>query len=125
LRRRANGVPVSALCVPTARPDQDTELIKRTEALDTLVANERAALRRVETGRQAMLDADQLAERAIARCNALEKPAILIYNSAMRSRELRVFGYRLALTLPLLLIAGWLFAKKRKETYWPFAWGVI
>jgi hypothetical protein len=109
----------------TARPDQDPELIKRTEALDTLVANERAALRRVETERQAMLDADQLAERAVARWNALEKPAILTYHSAMRSRELRVFGYRLALTLPLLLIAGWLFAKKRKGTYWPFAWGFI
>lgn len=89
------------------------------------MANERAALRRVETERQAMLDADQLAERAIARWSALEQPAILSYNSAMRSRELRVFGYRLALTLPLLLIAGWLFAKKRKGTYWPFAWGFI
>lgn len=109
----------------TARPDQDPELIKRTEALDTLIANERAALGRVETERQAMLDADQLAERADARWRVLEKPAILTYNSALRSRELRVFAYRLALTLPLLLMAGWLFLKKRKGTYWPFTWGFI
>ena len=39
--------------------------------------------------------------------------------------ELRVFLYRLALTLPLLAIAGWLFVKKRQATYCPFVWGFI
>jgi thiol:disulfide interchange protein len=29
------------------------------------------------------------------------------------------------LTLPLLVVAGWLFAKKRQSTWWPFVWGFI
>ncbi|MEO7497788.1 MAG: zinc ribbon domain-containing protein, partial [Massilia sp.] len=47
------------------------------------------------------------------------------FAQAARGRELRVFLYRLALTLPLLLIAGYLFAKKRHGSYWPFVWGFI
>jgi predicted RNA-binding Zn-ribbon protein involved in translation (DUF1610 family) len=109
----------------TARPDQDPELIKRTEALDALAANERLALAAVEVERQAMLDANQATEAAVARREALERPAAAAYSTAMQRKELRVFAYRLALTLPLLVIAGWLFAKKRKSTYWPFAWGFI
>lgn len=109
----------------TARPDQDPELIKRTEALDVLAASERRALAAVEKERQAMLDASQRAERAAASWDALERPAAAAYAEAMRSKELRVFGYRLALTLPLLLIAGWLFKHKRKSPSWPFAWGFI
>ena len=109
----------------TARPDQDPELIKRTEALDVLAASERRALSAVEVERQAQLDADQAMQAVVARWDALERPAAAAYASAMQRKELRVFAYRLALTLPLLVIAGWLFARKRKSTYWPFVWGFI
>lgn len=109
----------------TARPEQDPELIKRTETLDALEKAERAALGAVETEQQAMVDASQALDRAAQRLRALEAPAHDALDRADRAAELRVFLYRLALTLPLLLIAGWLFKHKRKTRDWPFAWGFI
>ena len=109
----------------TAQPDQDTELIARTRALDALKAKERAAGVAVEAQQQAALDASQAAEAARNKLEALNAAAQLKLDVANRAVELRVFLYRLALTLPLLGIAGWLFVKKRKGTYWPFVWGFI
>ena len=109
----------------TARPDQDPELIRRTEALDALALAERTALAAVEAEQQALLNATHAHERASLRWNALEAPAQQALMKETDARELRVFGYRLALTLPLLLAAGWLFKHKRKTPDWPFAWGFI
>jgi predicted RNA-binding Zn-ribbon protein involved in translation (DUF1610 family) len=109
----------------TVRPDQDTELIERTRALDALAAAERAALAAVEAQQQAVLDARQAEGRADAAYEALLEPARPAAHAAARRAALQAFGYRLALTLPLLLVAGWLFKHKRQSTYWPFAWGFI
>lgn len=109
----------------TARPDQDGELIARTGALDALEAEERKALAAVEAQQQAMLDASQQLDAARSRWETLERPAVHAHWEAVRAKELRVFLYRLALTLPLLAIAGWLFVHKRKTSWWPFAWGFI
>ncbi|WLI90091.1 serine endopeptidase [Massilia sp. R2A-15] len=109
----------------TARPDQDTELIERTRELDKLKAAERAALAEVQAQQQALLDASQARDRAEAEWRRLETPARMAMERARTEQELRVFLYRLAITLPLLLAAGWLFAKKRHGAYWPFVWGFI
>jgi hypothetical protein len=109
----------------TERAEQDPELIERTRALDSLKATERQALATVEAEQQKALDASQGATRTGERIAGLERAAQDKWQNARRAQELRVFLYRLALTLPLLVAAGWLFAKKRKSTYWPFVWGFI
>ncbi len=109
----------------TMRPDQDPELISRTRDLDAVKAAERTALAAVEAEDQVLLDASQARARAEARKATLLKPAEEAARKAFRMQELRIFLYRLVLTLPLLLAAGWLFAKKRASVYWPFVWGFI
>ena len=109
----------------TLRPDQDPELISRTRDLDIVKAAERSARAAVEAEDKALLDASQAHERADAHMAQVMEPAQIAMDHARRMQELRIFLYRLVLTLPLLLGAGWLFAKKRGSTYWPFVWGFI
>ena len=109
----------------TQRPEQDSELLARTQALDTLKAAERQALTAMEKEQQVLLDAQQASARAQQRLQRLQEAATETFQHEQRSQELRVFVYRLALTLPLLGAAGWLFAKKRQSTWWPFVWGFI
>jgi len=109
----------------TARPERDAELIARTEALDELERVERAALAAQEAEDQILLDASQALARTAQQWEQLEAPARAALYEEMSARELRTFLYRLALTLPLLLVAGWLFKHKRKTRNWPFAWGFI
>ena len=109
----------------TQLPEQDPELVSRTRALDALKGKERAAGVAVEAQQQIALDARQSAARERRKLGEMEALASVQLNAEYRRVELRVFLYRLALTLPLLVIAGWLFVKQRKSTYWPFVWGFI
>ncbi len=109
----------------TMRPEQDQELIARTKSLDGIKASERQARAVVEAQQQAALNARQAQDAAQRRLNEIQGEAAKKLQAARQSQELRVFLYRLALTLPLLALAGWLFAKKRKSTWWPFVWGFI
>ena len=114
-----------ALRQATGRADQDAELRARTSALDALKASETAASRASEAERQKLLDAQQAEQRAEAAMVPLRDAAQTRMDAALQASELRVFLYRLAVALPLLAIAGWLFVKARKSRWWPFAWGFI
>ncbi|WP_334108899.1 double zinc ribbon domain-containing protein [Methylobacillus sp.] len=109
----------------TQLASQDSELIKRTEELETLKKIERQVQTESEQLAQQSLDIRQQASGLQNQLRQLENSAYEQYSDALRKQEVRVFLYRLALTLPLLLIASWLFLKHRKNTYWPFVWGFI
>lgn len=109
----------------TERADTNPEVLERTQALDVLKRAELAARQAQQAQAQALLDAQQQARSVQQQIDALEREGYAAQAQAQRRLELRVFLYRLALTLPLLVLAGWLFAKKRHGAYWPFVWGFI
>jgi predicted RNA-binding Zn-ribbon protein involved in translation (DUF1610 family) len=115
----------SATRSATQRSEQDPQVIERTKELDRLKAAERQAQAGLEAQDKIALDARQLASREREQLQSLEAEGYKKLSAEQRRVELRVFLYRLALTLPLLAIAAWLFVKKRKGTYWPFVWGFI
>ncbi len=109
----------------TQRVEHDPEVMARTKVLDGLKQTEQRTQQAVEAQQQALLDARQAATAAQRQLSRMESTAYEKLGVERRKVELRVFLYRLALTLPLLVVAGWLFVKKRKGTYWPFVWGFI
>lgn len=109
----------------TGRAEQDAELQTRTRALDALKDAESTATGAVEAQNQLMLDASQAESRAATALEPYSRAAETRLGNALQAAELRVFLYRLAVTLPLLAIAGWLFARARKGRWWPFVWGFI
>lgn len=109
----------------TQQAERDEEVLKRTEALEHLRLAERQTRATVEADEQRLLDAQQAQQRAQRQLDALRSAAYEKMSSEQRAQELKVFLIRLALTLPLLLVAGWLFARQRKSTWWPFVWGYI
>ena len=109
----------------TTDPTQDPEVLSRTRELDKLKASERNAQATVERLDKELLDTRQALSARHAAVSDLLRGAESAYQSALFRQELRVFGARLALTLPLLLVAGWLVAKKRKSDYWLLMRGFV
>ncbi|WP_323123361.1 serine endopeptidase [Burkholderia alba] len=109
----------------TDRADEDPSVIQHARAVEAATQRERAAQARVaDLKQQGSALARERAGVSTARA-ALDDDAHTRLEAAQRKQELRVFGVRLLFTLPPLLIAGWLFAKKRSSRYWPFVWGFI
>ena len=109
----------------TQRSQQDETVLKRTRELDALRQAERNATQAVEKQQQIVLNMRQAQQRAQTQLGQLESQARSAFDQSEREQQMRVFGYRLALTLPLLALAAWLFEKHRKGASWPFVWGFI
>lgn len=111
--------------VATTDPRQDAEVLKRTRELDALQALERAAGEALETARREEATTRQTLEDRRRTQEQLLQAAQAEHERAGFWRELRVFGLRLAVTLPLLVAAGWLVARKRGSEYWPLMRGFV
>jgi predicted RNA-binding Zn-ribbon protein involved in translation (DUF1610 family) len=100
-------------------------VLRRTRELDVLKAREREAQSGVEQLDKAQLDTTQRIARLREQESRLIGDAQATFQGAQFRQELRVFGARLALTLPLLVVAGWLVARKRRSDYWPLMRGFV
>ena len=109
----------------TVDPRHDPMVIAQTRGLDALNAKVRASERTVEDLDLAAEKLRQQRDALDRRQQALEKAASGAYEHALFVQEFRVFALRLLVTLPLILISGWLIVKKRKSPYWPLIRGFV
>ncbi|MDO5639748.1 MAG: serine endopeptidase [Neisseria sp.] len=109
----------------TGQADNNAEVLRRTQAVDALKQEENRLGAAYQAIQQRQLDNNQAQSRNQGRLNTLTQAAESAKAADDRRIELRIFLYRLALTLPLLLVGGYLFAKQRKSRWWPFVWGFI
>jgi predicted RNA-binding Zn-ribbon protein involved in translation (DUF1610 family) len=109
----------------TSDPNQDPEGIRKTQELERLLAQKALAEKVVEAQSARALQIEQGLDSLRMTESDLEDAARPRFAQAQFQQELRVFGIRLALTLPLLLIGIWLIARKRKSQYWPLARGFV
>lgn len=109
----------------TSDPNQDPDGIARTAELERLLTQKAAAEKAVEVQEARSLVITQKLDSLRRTADDLEAAAQPTFLRAQFQQEMRVFGIRLALTLPLLLIGIWLIAKKRKSQYWPLARGFV
>lgn len=107
------------------REGEDAELIARRDALSEAKEAIGKVSSELSTQKRTMLELNLAEEAAQSKLWRLKNEADRSYSKAIQKQELRVFLYRLLITLPLLLLAMWLFAKRRHGKYWPFSWGFI
>lgn len=102
---------------------QNPEVLSRTKKLDALRESVRKTKQTAEAISKETLDNNQSVSQE--RITELSQQASERLETAQNKYDLTVFFWRLLLTLPMLLIAIWLFLKKRHTRYWPFVWGFI
>ena len=109
----------------TTNPQQDPEVIARTRTLEQLKGNERAVQSSIDALENERLPLDQQQAALREKESRLQADAAPALERAMFGQELRVFLLRLAITLPMLLVAVWMVMKKRQSDYWPLHRGFV
>jgi len=109
----------------TTSAQQDPEVIARTRQLEQLKGNEREAQRAIDDLNSERLALDQRSSALNEKRSGIVEQAWPAYERAQFWQELRIFLLRLAIALPMLLIAAWMVMKKRKSDYWPLHRGFV
>jgi len=109
----------------TTDPRQDSEVLQRTRDLDALKASERESQIALERIEKELLDARQMLAAQERAERELLEGAREAFESAVFRHDFRVFAWRLALTLPLLVVAWWFVMRKRRSEYWPLMRGFV
>jgi predicted RNA-binding Zn-ribbon protein involved in translation (DUF1610 family) len=109
----------------TTNPAQDPEVLARTRELEQLKANERVVQSGIDALESELVPISQRESELNEQQNRLQAEAYPAFEQAMFWQELRIFGLRLAITLPMLLLAGWMVMKKRKSDHWPLLRGFV
>jgi predicted RNA-binding Zn-ribbon protein involved in translation (DUF1610 family) len=109
----------------TTNPQQDPEVIARTRELEQLKGNERTIQASIDALDNERTPLNQRENELNEQQSRLQNASMPAYEKAMFSQEMRIFGLRLLITLPMLLIAGWLVVKKRKSDHWPMMRGFV
>ncbi|WP_147435981.1 serine endopeptidase [Litoreibacter meonggei] len=103
----------------TESSNQNAQVIERVEAIELLKLEERKAQRTVEALEQEAVKTNRALQDLQSQRSQILNDANAPYEKARKFEVLKVFMLRLALTLPLLLISGWMILKKRGSSYWP------
>lgn len=109
----------------TTDPAQDPEVLRRQRNVDFLKGNESAIQGEADRLSGQMVQVSQSLDSLSGVQADLQETARPIYERRLFVKELSVFVIRLIITLPLLVIAGWLVVRKRKSEYWPLARGFV
>lgn len=109
----------------TEQSSANPEVLARQHKLDELKSAERETQGKVDALETQRIALNQDRDKHQKTVEDLEHAGQSGYDRAVSRQELRVFLLRLALILPLLLLAVWLFVKRRKGPRWPFVWGFL
>lgn len=109
----------------TTNPQQDAELLARTRELEQLKANERDIQTVIADLENQRITLDQEISELNSANYRLEITREPDMERARFLEELRIFGLRLLITLPMLGAAAWMVARKRESDHWPLMRGFV
>ncbi len=109
----------------TTDPRQDSELLARTQTLESLQNAAHEAEQRVEDLDRRRVENDHARIALNDEREAARDSYRPIYERLVFKAQLHVFLLRLAFTLPLLLMSTWLVLRQRQTSYWPLYRGFV